>query len=256
MDVQACLNRIGYQGSREPSYETLCNLQRAFLLSVPFENFDIHLGRYIEIDPERVFHKVVEQRRGGFCYELNSLFHALLSELGFDVEFHAARMLRDGKPGREAGHMILIVNLGERYIVDVGNGKSCREPLPLARSKESAAEDFLYRTADTDLGPAVLEKPKDGDWRTRFIFGMTALERQDFLEPCRWTQTSPDSIFTRNRICTLARHNGRITLLNSTLTVSDENGSRDTDVPAGSYADCLNEYFGIKVQQNSWVMST
>src|SRR6185436_1903286 len=89
MDVQACLKRIGYNGSIDVSYETLCNLQRSFLLNVPFENLDIHLGRRIEIDPESVFRKVVNERRGGFCYELNSLFHDLLAELGFDVEFHA-----------------------------------------------------------------------------------------------------------------------------------------------------------------------
>ncbi len=245
MDVPACLKRIQYEGPLEPSYETLRGLQSAFLLSVPFENLDIHIGRRIEIGPDHLFHKVVNERRGGFCFELNSLFPDLLTTLGFDVTFHAARMMRDGKPGREAGHMVLVVDLDKRYLVDVGNGKSCREPLHLDGSNETIAEDFRYRLGTTELGPAVFEKPSGEEWRVRFVFSTDRLKRADFVEPCHWTQTSPESIFTKNKICTLAREDGRITLMNSILNVTDKNGSREMEIPPDAYRQCLNSHFGI-----------
>ena len=92
--------------------------------------FDIHLGRHIAFTPQAVYSKVVEHHRGGFCYELNTLFHHVLRELGFEVKFHAATMFRDGQPGTPMGHMVLSVRLGGTlWLVDVGNGKFVREPL-------------------------------------------------------------------------------------------------------------------------------
>src|SRR5207249_2821365 len=128
--LDAALERIKFEGPTDVSYETLHGLQRAFLLAVPFENLDIHLGKHIEITPAAVYRKVVEQRRGGFCYELNSLFHDLLSDIGFEVIFLGATMMRDGRPGTPMGHMVLKVDIdGESWLADVGNGKSAREPL-------------------------------------------------------------------------------------------------------------------------------
>src|SRR5438477_10211425 len=109
--VDAMLERIGYQGPVSISYETLRDLQRAFLLSVPFENLDIHFGRPIEIGPNAVYRKVIEDRRGGFCYELNGLFYDLLSGIGFDVTLLGATMMRDGRAGTPMGHLVLKVNL-------------------------------------------------------------------------------------------------------------------------------------------------
>jgi N-hydroxyarylamine O-acetyltransferase len=245
MSLQAFLDRIRYQGSREVSLETLRNLQQAFLLSVPFENFDIHIGRRIEFTCESVYHKIVEQRRGGFCYELNSLFHDMLAQLGFDVRFHGARMVRDGRIGKDRGHMVLVVALDEPWLVDVGNGKSAREPLRLDGTTESRAEDFHYRVRAAEDSPSLLEKPDGADWRQRFVFDVKPLSRSDFIPACEWTQTSPDSIFTQNRICTIARRNGRVLLLNDVLTVSDESGMSEQRIGPEEYSACLKKYFGL-----------
>lgn len=85
MDVSAYLRRINYHGSLAPAAQTLRELHRAHMLSVPFENLSIHERQPIVLNDEALFAKVVEHRRGGFCYELNGLFAALLRAIGFDA---------------------------------------------------------------------------------------------------------------------------------------------------------------------------
>src|SRR5437762_3314192 len=100
MDVNAYLKRIDYAGSTAPTLETLNALHQAHLYAVPFENLDIHLGRPIILEYDHLFDKIVTQRRGGFCYELNGMFAWLLRELGFEVSMLNARVLDgDGKLG-------------------------------------------------------------------------------------------------------------------------------------------------------------
>jgi N-hydroxyarylamine O-acetyltransferase len=95
MDVSSYLCRINYRGPRDVSAQTLCELHKAHLLAVPFENLDNHLGRRIVLDEEKVTRKIVEERRGGICYELNGAFCALLRELVFEVSMLSARVARD-----------------------------------------------------------------------------------------------------------------------------------------------------------------
>src|SRR4029079_80756 len=98
MDVEAYLNRINYSGSRKPSAETLRDLQVAHLRNVPFENLSIHAAEPIELDDDALFRKIVENRRGGFCYEANGLFAALLRALGFKVTMLAAGVAKGSDP--------------------------------------------------------------------------------------------------------------------------------------------------------------
>lgn len=138
MNVDAYLDRIGYAGPRAPEAATLRALHRAHLLAVPFENLDIALGRPLALDEAALFDKIVRRGRGGFCYELNSLFAALLRALGFDVALLSARVLTDGQPGPEFDHMTLLVQRPadagapgpQRCLADVGFGASFLEPLP------------------------------------------------------------------------------------------------------------------------------
>lgn len=98
MNVKAYLKRINYHGSLAPTAESLRELQIAHLLTVPFENLSIHSNQSIVLEDDVLFTKVIENRRGGFCYELNGLFAALLRELGFNVA-----MLSAGAANAEGG---------------------------------------------------------------------------------------------------------------------------------------------------------
>ena len=114
MEVKAYLERIGYRGPLAPTADTLRRLHVAHLLTVPFENLSIHAGERIVLDDVSLFDKLVTRRRGGFCYELNGLFAALLRELGFQVEMLSARVAnREGVFGPEFDHMALLVKLEE-----------------------------------------------------------------------------------------------------------------------------------------------
>lgn len=134
MDVQAYLQRIHYPGSLtpdadrssidRPSIDLLRSIHRAHLFTVPFENLDIHLGRQIVCDEERILRKIVNEHRGGFCYELNGAFAALLRALGFRVTLLSARVAREGGGyGPEFDHLTLGVDLDEPWLADVGFGE-------------------------------------------------------------------------------------------------------------------------------------
>ena len=144
MNVAAYLDRIQYRGALPPDHATLAALHVAHLRTVPFENLDIHLGIPIVLDLDRLFEKIVLKRRGGFCYELNGLFGALLTALGFQVTLLSARVVGDdGALGPEFDHMLLQVDCpadGDSvlWLADVGFGDSCSSPLRLVNGDNQA----------------------------------------------------------------------------------------------------------------------
>ncbi|MGH9576814.1 MAG: arylamine N-acetyltransferase family protein, partial [Terriglobales bacterium] len=143
MDTSAYLARIGVSTPLSPDPQSLSKLHLAHLMTVPFENLDIHLGREIALDEKLFFDKVVRRRRGGFCYELNGLFAALLRQLGFRVTLLSAQVARaEGGFGPEYDHLTLLVEFPghqPRRLADVGFGDSFREPLLFDEPGEQAA---------------------------------------------------------------------------------------------------------------------
>ena len=131
IDQGTYLLRLGDRGPCEPTAGTLTRLHRAHMRTVPFENLDICFGVPIRLELPALYDKIVARRRGGFCYELNALFGWLLGTLGFRLELLSARVYDGGRPGREFDHLLLLVDLGDRWIADVGFGDSFVEPLPL-----------------------------------------------------------------------------------------------------------------------------
>jgi len=139
-DVSAYLARINYSGSTVPTCETLRSLHHAHLLTVPFENLDIGLGRPIVLDEDALVRKIVERRRGGFCYELNGAFAALLQAMGFRVSLLSARVSREaGGESPEFDHLTLRVDLKHPWLADVGFGELFLEPLRIEDGKSHLA---------------------------------------------------------------------------------------------------------------------
>ncbi len=214
MNVAAYLARIGYSGPADRSPETLRQLHVAHLYTVPFENLDIHLGRKISCDVERFLRKIIEFRRGGFCYELNGAFAFLLEELGFRITLLSARVAReDGTASSEFDHLVLRVDLDEPWLADVGFGDSFLEPLRLEMEEEqSESSGRTYRIIKVGDVRILQRKLDDGAWKPQYQFTVQPRQLAEFEPRCQYQQTSPESHFTHQRICTLATPEGRITL--------------------------------------------
>ncbi|HSF25393.1 MAG TPA: arylamine N-acetyltransferase, partial [Blastocatellia bacterium] len=213
MNIEAYLRRINYTGSLEPSARSLRELHTAHLLNVPFENLDNHIGREIVLAEDRLVSKIVDERRGGICYELNGAFAWLLRGLGFEVEILSAGVAREqGGFDPPFDHMTLMVRLEERWLADVGFGDSFREPLLLDVRGEQKQTGEAYRLVDEDDDHLILERRETESWKPQYRFTLQAYELSDFAEMCRYHQTSPESPFTQRRTCSRATPEGRITV--------------------------------------------
>ncbi len=260
MNVDAYLARIAYSGPRTPALETLRALHYAHLLAVPFENLDIHHGVPIVLDEERFFDKIVLRRRGGFCYELNGLFAALLRELGFEVTLLSARVpIEENRVGPEFDHLCLRVDLETPWLADVGFGESFVEPLPLLMNAEQYQRNVFYCLDVVDDRWRVLRySPEAGDkrgvfvgngeWRMLYDFTLVPRRLSEFAAMCRHHQTSPDSHFTRNRVCSILTPTGRVTLTGTRLVISEGASRREVPLETNrEYDSALQRYFGIRM---------
>jgi len=247
LDIGAYLERIGYNGPRNPSPENLRALHLAHLHTVPFENLDIHLGRTLSLNGNALFDKIVTRRRGGFCYELNGLFAALLGELGFRITMVSAEVARQsGGFSPPFDHLALLADLDEPWLVDVGFGNSFCEPLRLHEAAAQPQGDAAYLILLDGDYRNVLRRDRDGDWTPQYRFTLQPHSLADFAERCRFHQTSPESHFTQNRICTLALPEGRITLSGTRLIVTTAAGRTETELAsAAEYTAVLRERFGV-----------
>jgi N-hydroxyarylamine O-acetyltransferase len=250
-DTKAYLERINYHGSLVPTAETLRALQVAHLLAVPFENLSIHAGQPIVLEDDALFTKIVSNRRGGFCYEANGLFAALLRALGFDVTMLSARVANaNGEFGPDFDHMALMVQLAERWLVDVGFGDSFLEPLRLDERGEQRQGSRVYNIISAGNELTLMRRDGVEEWQPQYRFTLASHTFADYDDMCRYHQTSPDSHFTRGRICSRATEQGRITISDMrfiTTTDGDEGQIREERTLSSEeeYPHVLREHFGI-----------
>jgi N-hydroxyarylamine O-acetyltransferase len=252
MNISDYLNRINYRGPLAPNAETLRELQVAHLLTVPFENLSIHAKEPIALEDNALFEKIVRRRRGGFCYEANGLFAALLRALGFDVKMLSAGVANaEGEFGPDFDHMALLVTLDERWLVDVGFGDSFREPLLIDKRGDQRQCESAYRI-DSDGTYLILMRLDDGaggEWKAQYRFTLQPYEYADYEEMCRYHQTSPQSHFTRGRICSIATPDGRVTLSEMRLIITRNVERQERALKSEEdYAAALREYFGVALK--------
>jgi N-hydroxyarylamine O-acetyltransferase len=251
MNIRAYLDRINYHGPWGVSEAALYGLHAAHLYSVPFENLSVSLKEPVRLNPGDLYEKIVRRRRGGFCYELNGLFGALLETAGFRVEYLSARVFSgDGRLGAEFDHLTLRVVIPEQpassWLADVGFGDLFIEPLILAKEGEQRQGSRAYRI-EADGEDRILWQCKDeGVWERQYYFTLTPrLFPQEFEPMCVYHQTSPASSFTRQRVCTLATPEGRITLDETRLITTISGLRSEENVAEVDRAAVLRAKFGI-----------
>src|SRR5687767_7113877 len=248
MDFDAYLQRINYRGTRTPTAETLRQLHVAHLIAVPFENLSIHSGQPIVLTDDALFEKIVRRRRGGFCYELNGLFSALLRSLGFSVDMLSAGVAnKEGTFGPDFDHMVLMVKLEERWLADVGFGDSFLEPLLLDSREEQIQGERAYHIVAHGDRLVMRQRQKGGEWENQYRFTLQPYNYADYAEMCHFHQTSPESHFTQGRLCSRATPEGRITVSGTRFITTKKSGEREERLLANEdeYVSSLREDFGI-----------
>lgn len=233
MDTEKYLRRIGIEKNDIlATAESLKFLQKQHLLNVPFENLDIHWKRSILLDTTAFYKKIVEEKRGGFCYELNGLFCELLNKIGFPSKMVSARVANgEGGFSAEFDHMAILTRIdGESFLVDVGFGDFTAEPLKLQLNIEQQDDSgkFLIKK-HTDEYFEVAKK--DGDeWKSEYIFKDLARDLAEFTEMCNFHQTSPESHFTQGKVCSLMLKNGRKTLTDKKFIKTRNRAKSETEI--------------------------
>ena len=251
MDTLPYLARLGYTGVLKPDGQTLQGLHIAHMFNVPFENLDIGLGRPIRLWEEALWEKIVVQRRGGFCYELNGLFASLLRQLGFDVTYLNARVYnRLGQLGIDFDHLALLVQVpgqAGRWLADVGFGDSFNEPLDFEERGEQVQGLRAHRLEQISNGFVTWQKNYDGTWERHYFFDLQSHKfPKEYESACLYHQTSPDSSFTTRSIISRATPDGRVSIEAGRLILT-QNGQRTEQVIADTaeYNQLLKHYFDI-----------
>ena len=245
MKLQQYLNRIGYSGSLEPSLETLIGLHRAHLQTIPYENLEIHFGRKLELKIERIFERLVLERRGGWCYEMNGLFAWVLREIGFDVRLVSTQVTRaDGSLMAPGDHVALIVKLEKNWLVDVGWGNGFLDPLPL--EVRTYTQGFLeYRLESHGDAWQFFNQQYGADG---FSFTLEPRTLEEFQERCTWQQSSPESGFVRVTVCQRFTPDGINTLRDATLIRIRSTGKLEHTISSfEEYEQVLRQDFKLEI---------
>lgn len=253
MDVDRYLARIKIGQTKPPSLPFLTRLMEAHLKSVPFENLDILLGRNISLEVSRVYEKVVEKNRGGYCFELNGLFAWLLRELGFQVDLVSAHVFekKTGLFGPEFDHLALLVHLDRVYLVDVGFGESYRRPVALPNGEvEDIGGRRRMKRMDYEEGRYLVELQEEDTWLPQYSFNTTPRQIMDFQEMNVIQQTSKTSFFKKGVFCMKATENGWITLRGNILRIMENGNIESVTLPSTELRDrVILTHFAIQLER-------
>lgn len=249
-EIKNYLDRIGFTATPAVDLDTLAGLQLHHLLTVPFENLDIHRKKPIEMEVQSLYEKIVRQKRGGFCYELNTLFNELLVGLGFKTTIASARVFSDQENyGEEYDHLCLIVLLdNENWLADVGFGSFSLKPIKIDTAIITQDPAGLFKIEPFNDTYLVVKKMVDAEWKNQYLFSMKARDIREFAGMCHYHQTSPLSHFTRNRLCSIATPEGRISLTDRALKITEGHKLKETTISDDEhFRKLLFDYFGIKI---------
>lgn len=242
----AYLDRIGLAPPLSPDLETLRRLHASHVAAIPFENLDILLGRGIHLDLERLQHKMVAQRRGGYCFEQNTLFLAVLRESGFSAVPMEARVRVGSAAVRPRTHMVLAVVIdGREWLADVGfGGEGPREPVPMRGAVPTPSSGLSYRILEE--GEArVLQMRQAMEWADQYVFLPQAVHPVDF-EVANWfTSTHPQSPFVRTLTAQRTTPDVRYVLRYPTYTEIRDAGTRTREIDRRELLPLLREVFLI-----------
>jgi len=215
---QEYLKRINFDGEIFVDFESLKSLHRAQHLTIPFENFDICLGRNIGIDPVAIFQKLVNHKRGGYCFELNGLLLIALQSFGFEARPLLGRVHLSREITGRTHQTTLVTIEDQSWVVDLGFGAEAPlVPIPLVYNEPISFENQTYKLINDEVYGYILQNNPNGHWKNLYSFDLSPVFDIDIKLGNHYTSTHPDSFFTNDRIAALPIENGMISLYHNKL---------------------------------------
>jgi N-hydroxyarylamine O-acetyltransferase len=239
--------RVGYDGPLRPTEDALTAVQRAQLQAIPFENFDILLGRGVSLDPAALAAKLLHQRRGGYCFELNAVFLMALDAIGFQARPLLARVQMRGTPSGRTHQLVHVTIGGRAWIADVGfGGPGMRDPMPLELDVTRRQDGLSYRLVDGAPYGTMLRHEEKGEWRNLYSFDLGHVCQADIDVANHYTATHPASFFTYARVAARHTPEGRVALLDRSLRRIANGAETVEELPDGTaWPEILETHFGI-----------
>uniref|UniRef100_A0AAU2JXH4 Arylamine N-acetyltransferase n=1 Tax=Streptomyces sp. NBC_00049 TaxID=2903617 RepID=A0AAU2JXH4_9ACTN len=259
LDLDAYLARIGFPGDRgegrelRPDLETLYAVHRAHTAAITFENLDVLLGRPVELDVKAIEDKIVHGRRGGYCYEQNSLLAAALERIGFEVSGRGARNRTRGDSLLAVTHAVLVVTVdGEPWLCDAGFGhQGPREPVALGRPGVDVRQGaWTYRVREEEDGILVLCLLRAGTWRDLYAFSPQRYHPVDYVLLNHYSSTHPRSAFVSRVVVQQPDDGVRRALVGRDLTRLHPDGRvEQLTVTPDELLTVLDREFGLRLPE-------
>jgi N-hydroxyarylamine O-acetyltransferase len=251
LDIIAYLERIGYTDVIDVTDEVLTRLHKKHVYQIPFENLDVYYKRIFNLDIRNVYQKVINDKRGGFCYELNLLFNCLLTQIGFTSRIIASRIFNgDGTVGPEFDHMSIHVKTGKEYLLDVGYGDLFVTPIEITEGVQFDGRNY-FQINKWNKNEYVISMSGDGlSFSKKYTFGLDVVDIKDFNTICFDKQTSPTSFFVKNVVCTKPTEKGRVTIFNNKLVEKNGESRMEQVIQSDEHLTrCLKDKFGMVIER-------
>ena len=251
-DVDKYLKRIGYSGAISLTGETLSGLQKAHLAAIPYENLDILKGIPLSVDPHIVYKKVIENHRGGFCFELNGIFSELLESIGFKVTSYLSRFLFNRPEDLPIPtHRVLKVECDDGiFIADVGTFVDLpRMALRFVKDvvQNDGFQSYLYGE-DTVLGHVLYQLDREtGEWKKFYSFMECPFFHEDFAIPSFYTEKHPESRFAKEFMVSIKTEKEYVALYGNKLIRIRNGVTTKQIIEDDDFEKILTEHFHIKV---------
>ena len=249
--LDAYLTRVGLPAAGDPDLAALRRLHAAHVNAIPFENLDILLGRGVRLDLDALRGKLIAQKRGGYCFEHNTLFLAVLQEVGFTAVPLEARV-RGGGVLRPRTHMVIGVDIGgQAWLADVGfGGEGPREPVLMRGEETTASSGLAYRIVQDD-DALVLQMRRDTAWSDQYAFLTRPVHPVDFEVANWYTSTHPTSPFVRTLTAQRTTRDVRYLLRYPTYTEIRAADTRTHDITREELLPLLRNVFLIDLPNDT-----
>jgi len=247
--------RIGYGGSGAANLRTLQELHLLHLQHIPYENIDVFCHQGVRLDREALVHKMLLRRRGGYCFEQNGLFCAVLTEIGFACRPNMARVhYRRPEPGGRIHQVNLVEADGRVWLCDVGfGGSGFRLPVALEPDIEVEQLGEVYRLHESPTHGFFLQRKASDEWRPLYTFKIDPALPIDMAMANFYTANSSDPIFRDAILATRMTDRGRVTLSDHTFRFYDlVTGALETSVVTEfpRYVEKLRLHLGVELSES------